>query len=148
MSRIKHIGLVHLMTFLWAVACSTTARATTLAQGMREFDVESLAWSLKIGLLGGFLSLILKLAMDRRPVLELAKESWRALIISATAGLLAHVVLAASGDMGWLTLTGSFYFAAVLLAGFAPVSFFDALKRLGSEVRNALISRISSEAKQ
>ena len=78
-----------------AQALSVASVETSIAEGVRSYDVASIGWGVLVALVGGCGRTVLSLLTPNVVVLRVLKETWRDLLIAALAGCAASLVLQA-----------------------------------------------------
>ena len=141
LNRLVAIWLACYATLSWA--------GTTLAQDVRAYDWESLAWAGAAGLLGGLGRFILSLASDRNVVLRVPPGWWRDALTSIIAGLVGYVVVqgAAAVVVAYWSASGIPRDARTLIlvgAGWMGLRFFGRLDELGTAAAARLNKQISA----
>lgn len=126
---IAHRPTVTALSAAWAITVlwlwPRAVRAGTLAGEVKAFDWSSLGYACALGLLGGFLALIVALASDTRVVKEILEEGLRNALVSPIGGAIAYLLLE-----GLASLSERYHFSTVVRflvivgAGYAGIAFF------------------------
>lgn len=145
---------VALPTWAWAIAWAWphAVRAATLSSDVRLYDWTSLGWAALLGLLGGFLALIVALATDRRVVTEVLSESLRNALVSPIAGAVCYLGVQAAAAQFKFALSSEPRFLVIVAAGWAGIAFIQwARETFGASagvLRDWLIERLKSGGSQ
>ena len=130
------------MAFLWALALiwlvPRAVQAGTLSGDVIGYDWTSLSYACGLGLLGGFLALIVALATDDRIVGDVMREGARNAMVSPIAGAAAYLMVDAAGSMNWIALSTVTRFLAIVGAGWAGVAFFAWARTTAQKAATAL----------
>lgn len=125
-----------LMAALWL--WPRWVRAQALSNEVRLYDWTSLGFAAALGLLGGFLALLVALATDRRVVVDVLAEGSRNALVSPIAGAAAYAMLKAAAALSWFTLPTEPRFLVIVGAGWAGIAFFQWARETAAKGAKAL----------
>ncbi len=141
LNRLVAVWLACYATLSWA--------GTTLAQDVRAYDWESLAWAGAAGLLGGVGRFILSLASDRDVVLRIPPGWWRGVLASVLAGLAGYVVVQGGSAfvqtyLGMQGVPRDVRTMILVVAGWMGLRFFGQLDEMGAAVATRIGKQIGA----
>jgi hypothetical protein len=153
MTRAKVINF--LVPFWLALYASMTWAADTtklFKDDARAYDWESLLWAAAFALLAGSFRTILTLTSEKSMVLDILKVTWKDLIVSLIAGMVAFVVLQGVGSaipVFWpgFHLPREFRMLIIMAAGWTRMGFFGKLDYLAMSAVLKIDSKLGNRNK-
>jgi hypothetical protein len=141
----KRKTAAHVLFWAWTWAFTHVAAATSsFSMDVRGYDLESLMWAAVMSLFGGALRTIFTLATDTAVVQSVAKESSKDAVVAIIAGVIAYIGVEAVRASGWLPVPSELRFAVIVFAGWSRLSFFGWLNKIGSQITDAVATKIFS----
>jgi hypothetical protein len=139
------------LSYSLPAAAQGLAANPKLADGIKHYDFEFVGWCVLVAIVGGLGRTVLTLLSSEIVVLEVARETWKDLLIAALAGVVGSVVLAAVQSLG-VAITAPLEVLILAACGWARMGFFVWAERSARTVaeRGAqwAANRISSAAPQ
>jgi hypothetical protein len=108
----------------WSLPAAAQALAdSSLSNGLRGYDFESVAWGVLVAAVGGFGATVVSLLSPNVVVIDVLRETWKDLLIAAVAGAAATVLLMAAQSAG-AAIAVPIQVAILAACGWARMGFF------------------------